>query len=164
MEIERKFTIKELPNHLEQYERKEIEQAYLCSRPVVRVRKSNDKYFITYKSKMNMEKDKKATARSCEEVELPLSMEAYEHLRKKADGQIIRKDRYLIPQTDGKIIELDLFHGVYEGLIFAEVEFKSEKEAAEFSAPDWFLEDVTFDDRYSNHHLATMKPEDIWWK
>ena len=41
MEIERKFTIKELPDHLEQYEKREIEQAYLCKKPTIRIRKSN---------------------------------------------------------------------------------------------------------------------------
>ena len=163
MEIERKFTIKSLPKNLEQYETKQIEQAYLCSGPVVRIRRSNDDYILTYKSKMDLEAQKHATARSCEEVELPLTKEAYEHLREKADGNIITKDRYLIPIEHGRKIELDIFKGYLDGLVFAEVEFESEEEAAAFCVPDWFLLDVTFDDRYSNRHLAVMKKEEIWW-
>lgn len=150
MEIERKFTIKELPKQLEQYEKKEIEQAYLCTGPVVRIRKSNEEYILTYKSKKGIVLPSNATARCNEEVELPLTKEAYEHLREKADGQVIAKTRYLIPIENNRKIELDVFHGYLEGLIFAEVEFESEEEAAAYLLPDWFAEDVTFDRRYSN--------------
>ena len=39
MEIERKFLIDRLPEKLEVYPHKELEQGYLCTDPVVRVRK-----------------------------------------------------------------------------------------------------------------------------
>lgn len=154
MEIERKFTIKNLPEHLEQYEKKEIEQAYLCSKPTVRIRRSNENYILTYKSRLGLEFPEQMTARACEEIELPLTKEAYEHLKQKADGSIIAKTRYLIPIEHGRKIELDVFHGYLEGLIFAEVEFESEEEAAAYQMPEWFLEDVTFDKRYRNSFLA----------
>ena len=150
MEIERKFTIKMLPKNLEQYEKKEIEQAYLCEKPTIRIRKSNEDYILTYKSKKGLIISADATARCNEEVELPLTKEAYEHLKKKADGQTIIKTRYLIPIENQRKIELDVFHGYLDGLMFAEVEFGSEEEAAAYQLPDWFLEDVTFDRRYSN--------------
>ncbi len=150
MEIERKFTIKKLPDTLEEYEKKEIEQAYLCRKPTLRVRRSNDDYILTYKSKQGITPAENATARCNEEVELPLTKEAYEHLKEKADGQVIAKTRYLIPIENCRKIELDVFHGYLEGLIFAEVEFGSEEEAAAYQLPDWFDEDVTFDRRYSN--------------
>ena len=35
MEIERKYLIAKLPDHLEQYEHLEIEQAYLCTSPTL---------------------------------------------------------------------------------------------------------------------------------
>ena len=38
MEIERKYLIKKLPEDLAQYPHMEMEQAYLCTEPVVRVR------------------------------------------------------------------------------------------------------------------------------
>ena len=50
MEIERKFLIWQLPEHLEQYPCLQIEQGYLCTNPVVRIRKQDDSYFLTYKS------------------------------------------------------------------------------------------------------------------
>ena len=54
MEIERKFTVKKLPENLENYEKKELEQAYLCTNPVVRIRRSNEEYYLTYKSKEDL--------------------------------------------------------------------------------------------------------------
>ena len=44
MEIERKYLVKTLPDHLEQYACKVIEQGYLNTNPVVRIRRSNDDY------------------------------------------------------------------------------------------------------------------------
>ena len=53
MEIERKFTIKTLPENLEQFESKIIEQAYLNTNPVIRIRKQDEEYYLTYKGKGN---------------------------------------------------------------------------------------------------------------
>lgn len=157
MEIERKFTIKTLPDNLEQYEKKEIEQAYLCRKPTIRVRKSNETYILTYKSKQNPSNPENATARCNEEVELPLTKKSYEHLKKKADGQVISKTRYIIPTEHNRNIELDIFHGYLEGLLFAEIEFESEEAAASCQIPDWFDKDVTFDRRYSNAVMTTYQ-------
>ncbi len=153
MEIERKFTVMKLPENLEQYEKREIEQGYLCTNPVVRIRKMNEDYILTYKSK---EKGKytKHHARCCEEVELPLTKGGYFHLKEKADGNIISKTRYLIPTEDAHKIELDIFHGHLEGLVFAEIEFESEEAAANYPLPDWFQDDVTFDRHYSNAYMT----------
>lgn len=49
MEIERKYLIHTLPDHLEQYPKRELEQGYLCTAPVVRIRKDNERYELTYK-------------------------------------------------------------------------------------------------------------------
>ena len=49
MEIERKYLIDEIPFDLKDYSCKVIEQGYLNTDPVVRVRRSNDKYILTYK-------------------------------------------------------------------------------------------------------------------
>ena len=51
MEIERKYLIHKLPENLDTYPYKKIEQAYLCTEPVVRIRKQNQEYFLTYKGK-----------------------------------------------------------------------------------------------------------------
>ena len=88
-----------------------------------------------------------------EESEFPLTKEAYEHLRTKADGKIISKTRYFIPLAP-HTIELDVFHGDMEPLIMAEVEFASIEEANVFLPPDWFGQDVTMDRRYHNVNMA----------
>ena len=54
MEIERKFLIQkleELPFSPFEYPHKELEQGYLCTAPVVRIRREDDDYVLTYKSK-----------------------------------------------------------------------------------------------------------------
>ena len=144
MEIERKFLIKDLPKDLTSYPCSQIEQAYLNENPVLRIRRKDDDYILTYKSKGMMAR---------EESEFPLTKEAYEHLRTKADGKIIRKTRYVIPLAP-HTIELDVFHGAMEPLIMAEVEFASIEEANVFLPPDWFGQDVTMDRRYHNVNMA----------
>ena len=94
-----------------------------------------------------------------EEYNLPLTQEAYEHLRTKADGIVLSKTRYLIPEKDGLTIELDVFHDTYEGLLLAEVEFSSEEEANAYLPPEWFGEDVTYSSKYHNSTLSRKTAE-----
>lgn len=151
MEIERKFTIKELPVNLDSYSYHLIEQGYLCTEPVVRVRKQDDEYYLTYKGGGLMAR---------EEYNLPLTAEAYQHLIGKTDGNVISKKRYLIPLENSSkkssplTIELDLFNAPFAPLIIAEVEFPSEEAANLFVPPAWFLEDVTFNKEYHNSNLS----------
>ena len=148
MEIERKYLIDEIPFDLKDYPCKAIEQGYLNTDPVVRVRRSNDKYILTYKGSGLMVR---------EEYNLPLTKDSYEHLLKKADGTVITKTRYRIPERNGLTIELDVFHGKYEGLLLAEVEFSTEEEANSYCPPEWFGEDVTMSSAYHNSTLSQKK-------
>ena len=157
MEIEKKFLLRELPGELEQYPVKVIEQGYLCSDPVVRIRQSNDKYILTYKAKLEQQEGLADSVRVNQEVEVPLNRQGYEHLRQKVDGHLIRKRRYIIPLADGHKGELDVFEGVLSGLVFIEVEFANQEEAAAFQAPDWFGQNVSDDYRYSNSFLSTCQ-------
>ena len=145
MEIERKFLISELPDNLNNCKCREIEQGYLCTNPVIRVRKDNDNYYLTYKGSGLM---------SREEYNLPLTKQSYEHLIKKADGNIITKKRYEIPEENDTIIELDIFEGVFAGTVLAEVEFDSTKEAEDYVPPSWFIKDVTNDPAYHNSNMS----------
>jgi len=153
MEIEKKFLLRGMPEHLEQFEKRELEQGYLCVRPTVRVRKSDDAYILTYKGKQGTE-DIHLDAQVSQEIEMPLTEEAYLHLREKADGHLVRKTRYLIPLPDGHTGELDVFHGRLEGLRFIEVEFAGPEDAEAFQPPAWFGENVSKDERYTNSYLA----------
>lgn len=148
MEIERKFLLKELPKDLSIYKCKIIEQGYLCTNPVVRIRKSNDTYELTYKGKGFMAR---------EEYNLALNEEAYYHLKEKIDGNIISKKRYLIPIHGNLTVELDIFEKPFDNIILAEVEFETEDDANNFIPPAWFGEDVSYDKHYHNSYLSSLK-------
>ena len=150
MEIERKYLLRQLPEHLETYPSPRIEQGYLCTAPVVRIGRQDEEYWLTYKCKGLMVR---------EEYNLPLTREAYLHLRPKTDGILICKTRYLIPLGGGLTAELDVFHDDYEGLFLVEVEFPSEEAAEAFLPPEWFGEDVTFSSAYHNSTLSGGVPE-----
>ena len=145
MEIERKFLVPCLPEGYDAHPFHQIEQAYLCTDPVVRIRQEDEDFCLTYKGKGLL---------SREEYNLPLTSEAYQHLKAKIDGRLIQKTRYMLPLDNGLTIELDLFHGDLEPLILAEVEFPDEETAVSFQAPSWFGEDVTFSSRYHNSILS----------
>lgn len=147
MEIERKFLVSKMPENLESYNCHIIEQGYLSSSaPIVRVRRQDDEYYMTYKGSGLMAR---------EEYNLPLTKESYEHLLKKADGNIIRKKRYLIPIEGTKLtVELDVFDSPFAPLVMAEVEFESIEQAGEFEMLDWFSQDVTEDSSYHNSNMS----------
>lgn len=151
MEIERKFLVPCLPAGYDSHPFHQIEQAYLCTDPVVRIRREDEDFYLTYKGKGLLAR---------EEYNLPLTDKAYAHLLKKADGMVLTKKRYLIPiektSEEGSrlTIELDVFEGSYEGLALAEVEFSTESEAMSFTPPSWFGEDVTFTRSYQNSLLS----------
>ena len=130
MEIERKYLIDELPFDVTAYPSHEIEQAYLNTEPVVRIRRQDEDYYLT------------------------LNQEAYAHLLEKADGNVLTKTRYKIPLGDHLTIEIDVFHGKFEGLILAEVEFPTMEEAESFQPPEYFGKDVTFSTEYHNSTLS----------
>ena len=144
----KKFTIKQLPADLDKYDHHMIEQAYLTTSPTIRVRREDDRYYMTYKGVGGSN-----TSLSHEEYNLPLTAEAYETLSSKADGNIIRKKRVLIPYGS-HTIELDIFDEPFRPLIIAEVEFPSVEEAEAFVPPEWFDEEVTDRREYRNAYLA----------
>jgi len=144
MEIERKFLPKFLPENLEEYPHSRIEQGYLCTSPVVRVRRHGEKFTLTYKGGGMMAR---------REENLPLTEEGYRHLVAKADGNIISKERYCIPYGN-YTIELDVFAPPFAPLVMAEVEFPTVEEANSFVPPDWFGQDVTFDPAYHNSNMS----------
>jgi len=161
MEIEKKFRIRCLPENLADFTNKEMEQGYLCTVPVVRIRKSNENYILTYKS-VHPEEEKELEARVCEEVEVPLTREAYYHLREKIDHYLIAKTRYLVPLPGGYTGELDVFHGRLQGLCFIEVEFPDKEAAGNFVPPEWFGENVSNDERYTNSFLSCCDNLDVF--
>lgn len=158
MEIERKFRVIKIPYEIEKFEKKDIEQGYLCIKPTVRIRKTNDEYTLNYKWKNKNVVEKKAIQNI--EYEMPLTKENYEHLYKKVDDHMIIKTRYKVPIDEKIIAEVDVFHGNLEGLVFAEVEFPDVESSEKFIKPEWLGEDISFDKRYDNTLLSKIDKYD----
>lgn len=157
VEIERKFLVKkdDIDFDLKKYKSVKIAQGFLYIKPAIRVRKAGDKYYFTIKTKPP--KSIKAIddlARTEYEVEIP--KKCYNHLLKFCTGRIIKKIRYYIPYKR-YTIELDIFEAELKGLIYAEIEFKSVKEAMKFKPPKWFYRDVTGIEKYKNTQLSICK-------
>lgn len=156
-EIERKFLVKDTSSiSLESYNRRTITQDYLYNDNITTIRKrkiqegENTKYYYTIKTD-------RSGKYSVQEIESQIEEEVYNKLKLDENRNTIIKDRYNIPTKDGLIIELDVFHGIYEGIVFAEVEFPSEKEAEEFKVPDWFDKELT--GKITNNMMTRMNRE-----
>ena len=155
MEIERKFAVIKMPQNLKNYEKEEIEQGYLCIKPTVRIRKSNNEYTLNYKWKQKGLEEKVAIQNI--EYTMPLTEENYRILLKKIENYLIKKDRYKIPIDNNLTVELDVFHGNLEGLVFAEVEFPNLEAAESFDKPEWLGKDLCFDERFDNTSLSKVE-------
>lgn len=160
MEIERKYTIQHLPEDLDSYPSHLIEQAYLNIDPVLRIRRQDNEYYLTYKG---------AGMIAREEYNLPLNELSYQHLLEKCDGNIVTKRRYLIPLPNPSFvpgfvpdknleltIELDVFSGKFDSLVIAEIEFPDRETANALIKPDWFVEDVSNKHEYHNSYLSRL--------
>lgn len=147
-EIERKFIIdKLLLPDLSKVDAEDIEQHYLSISEIeeVRIRKRDDKYFITVKSNGTLERD---------EWEVEISQKIFNNLLPATKGRMIIKKRYSIKLSPECIAEIDIYDGKLKGLILVEVEFQSIRDATSFVPPKWFGRDVTEDARYKNRSLA----------
>lgn len=149
MEIERKFLISKsnLPANLSSYPHDDLEQAYIITEPVLRIRRQNNTYVLTCKGHGLMKR---------EEAEFSLTRESYEKLLAKVEGNTIVKTRYRIPEKNNLTIELDIFHGLFEGIYLAEVEFPDEESALSYNPPTWFGKDVTNEITFHNSMLSEM--------
>lgn len=163
MEIERKYLPHNLPFKLEDYDNVVLEQAYISTSPVIRVRQKSltkaghntpesNKYILTVKSTGMMER---------QEFELELDEASYKQLLKKAEGNIITKKRYFIPLEDSLKLELDVFEGIFDGLVMGEIEFPSRESAEKYTPPAYLAEEVTYDKRFHNSNMSTMSKEEI---
>jgi len=146
-EFERKFLVRELPQNLADYQVTTIIQGYLaiCENGTeVRIRKKGDRYYQTIKSGFGLER---------EEVEIEINRQQFEILWAMTKGKRVEKKRYKI-QYFHSIIELDIYSGILDGLVVAEIEFASLKQAVSFIPPSWFGQEVTEDERYKNRNLV----------
>jgi CYTH domain-containing protein len=133
---------------LDQYQHDDIRQGYVSiaeDGAEVRIRQKGDKYFQTKKS---------GTGKVRTEEEKEITQDEFESLWPTTEGRTVEKTRYKIP-IEGGMIELDIYKGDrLNGLVTAEIEFKSQEDSEKFVPPDWLSNEVTTDQRYKNQSLA----------
>jgi adenylate cyclase len=147
-EIERKFLVTQLPDHLAELPHVEITQGYLAfdERGLeVRLRKVGQARYLAYKTHRG---DTRI------EREITLSDDQFDELWPATKGRRLRKVRYFVPH-DGLTVEIDLYKGPATGIMVAEIEFPDRASRVGFQKPDWLGEDVSGIAQYSNHLLAT---------
>lgn len=157
-EIERKFLVEDISKiNLEDYDKKHIIQHYLYSDKFTVIRKreieENNKKMFYYTIKHRINKY------SAEENETEITKEQYEEININKGANVIDKERYIIPIENGLKIELDVFKGIFKGIIFAEIEFPSEEQAINFKIPDWFGKELT--GKISNNIMTKLSKEEI---
>jgi CYTH domain-containing protein len=150
-EIERKFLIDgDVPLELSDHPCERITQGYISidsNGTEVRLRTKGGRHTLGVKS---------GPSRTRVEEEIEIDQRRFESLWPLTEGRRIDKRRFTIP-ADGahdRSIELDVYSGDLSGLVTAEVEFPSEREADEFDPPSWLGTEVTGDPVYSNQSLA----------
>jgi adenylate cyclase len=144
IEIERKFLVFNNDFVKESFDCFKIKQGFLCNdiHRVVRVRIAKSKGFLTIKGK-NI-----GIERVEWEIEIPLNeAEILLNLCKKP---ILEKKRYLV-NYQSFIYEIDVFQGINQGLIVAELELKNINQS--FEKPSWLGKEVSDDARYYNSNL-----------
>ncbi len=147
-EIERKFKVKKnWKSEFPEIEGFVIEQGFLNrdKNRVVRVRIKGEQGFLTIKGK------NKGNTRA--EYEYEIQMADAEELILLCEKPIIEKVRYELPYGD-HVWELDVFKGLNQGLLIAEIELEDENEV--FELPDWLGEEVSGDERYYNSNLVAF--------
>ena len=150
-EIERRWLTPFIPKEIGSISKlkfTDIVQNYISKKPVIRLRSHDKKEFILC---IKTQGDKKSLARP--EQETKISKKEYIELLKISRTEPIIKRRYFFKYKK-HTVELDVFRGYLKGMIVIEIEFKSEKEAYSFLAPDWFGKEITGVKKYSNSSLA----------
>ena len=146
-EIERKFLVKKDNGTWRDMatSHSHIAQGYIdCKGATVRIRQRDDKAYLTIKG------PSADNGLSRYEFEKEISPEDAVQLMKLCRGGVIDKTRYLVT-FGGHTFEVDEFHGINQGLVFAEIELQSADET--FERPPFLGPEVTGNKHYYNSHL-----------
>lgn len=152
LEIERKFLLSSSAWRSEVHQSYALRQGYLSSVPdrTVRVRIRGERGILTIKGR--------GAGISRPEFEYDIPHDEALVLLALCEQPIIEKVRYEVKRGD-HVWEIDVFEGVNEGLILAEIELGAEDEV--FERPDWLGKEVSADRRYFNSSLV-QKPFTSW--
>lgn len=164
-EIERKYSIKYIPDDLKFEKIVNITQAFIYEdlKTILRIRKIQNKktndlrYVYTLKTKSGLD-DKKVNNNisNLYEIESNINEDEYGQLLKNKIGNVIIKNRMVVPIDKNLKVEIDVYEDYLEGLLTAEIEFKNEEEAKKFIKPEWLGEELSYEE-LSNWHLSKMK-------
>jgi len=145
LEIERKYLVVtdqiRFPENGQEFCQGYIQTGELTT---VRVRRVDGRGLLTIKGQSY------GSVRKEFEYEIP-DDHAIEMLESLCEKPFVEKVRYKIDHL-GHTWEVDVFKGVNQGLITAEVELASEDET--FHLPPWLGDEVTHDFRYANSNLV----------
>ncbi len=155
IENELSFLVTTLPD-LSSVPFEKIDQHYLSvGKEPLRMRKIGEQYELTKKfSIIQGDHSRK------DELTIPLRQEEFEMFlphSKKA----LTKTRYYFPLIGELTGEIDIFHGMLDGLVMVEVEFADEKTRSAFKPLAWFGRNVSQEKWSSNAYLADKTFADI---
>ncbi len=156
-EFELTYLVSALPVGVTTSTMKEIIDIYLPSNvahPKLRIRKSGDHYTITKKVPVQ-----EGDASHQVEHTIKITADEFNELA-LIPGKRVSKKRYFY--TEGGVeYQVDVFQDALAGLALADVEFTSRAALDAFSAPNWFLADVTQEDFIAGGMLCGKRYEDI---
>ena len=152
-EIERKFLVHSSDWQASIAEELHIKQGYIAvnERCAIRIRIANAQATLNIKSAgLNI-------ARKEYEYPIPIA-DAKEMLERFCPDHYIEKTRYRVDHATG-VWEVDVFEGLNEGLVVAEIELESAEQSV--TLPDWIGMEVSGDPKYLNNNLVT-RPYQTW--
>ena len=109
-----------------------------------RLRKRNEDYVMTYKSRIADD--------TAYELEWDVSPDVAGIILESGPFPFVEKIRYLVRGSDGLVWEVDEFEGALAGLVLAEVELPSSQ--TEVVLPSWVGQEITGLRSWSNRALA----------
>lgn len=144
LEIERKFLVvnDRWRDHVSV--KQELKDGFLSrdADKKVRVRSFGDRATLTVKSR--------AAGMRRDEFEYEIPVADAESMLGLCDEMVVERTRHLVPWL-GHTWEVDVFHGVLEGIVIAEIELASETTL--FERPSWVGAEVTSDPRFKKINL-----------
>ena len=165
-EIEKKYSIKNLPDDIEIVKIQDIQQAFIYrdTKSHIRLRKLDNRkakttqYVYTVKTKGDISYNNDYNIARLYEIESYISKDEYEDLIQKRIANMINKTRINVPIENDFVVEIDIYYDYLEGLITAEIEFPDEETAKSFKKPDWLGEELGYK-TFSNGKLSLMNRE-----
>lgn len=156
MEIERKFLIKEMPK-LEGIKSIPYERYFIKIEPEYqeRIQKKGDVYEYEIKKAVhgagNISKHQKEKRY--------ISKEEFENLKQGKENEGVIREGFNISSNPD--VSIKIYHGRFEGLVRAEVEFDSVEEASSYVPEAWMGEEITHSPLGMDSRLLYLTEEEF---